>query len=178
MKSLFLTSLILSMLLLYGNAFAAEPEPIDAFSEGLMEQLHQLQLPYYTGHSTVTVINETTFEYSHATEYILSRYRIDTLNGKLNIYREDRGHPHSNKEYYFKPFSLSLQHSQIGIKPIDLKNIEVRAGCGGALAVLTNLMDSLEDAMEGGSDSSSSYIEDLVRAVTRALHDFLSCMLH
>ena len=177
MKTIYLTNLMLLMLA-YSNAQAAKQETMDAFSEGLMEQLHQLQQPFYTTHRTVAVINPNTFEYSRATEHILKRYRIDFNSGKLHIYREDRGHAHSTREYYFKPFTLSLQPSQIGLKPIHLDDMEVRAGCGGAYAVFNNLMDSLEEAMESGEDSSSAYIEDLVRAVTRALHDFLSCMMH
>jgi len=177
MKSFILT-IFLTSLLAATNGFAQKPKPGDGFSDMLMDRLHELQKPHYDAHRRVSIVGADTFEYSHATEFILNRYRINISSGELHIYREDRGVAHSNKEYYFKPFPLKSALNLTELKTFDLEDIQVRAGCDGALSVLGNLMDTLEDAMEDGADSSSSYIESLVRAVTRALHDFLSCVLH
>ena len=177
MKPLNLT--IFMLLALFSmQALAQETKQVYASSDELMLRLDQLQQPHYSPQRTVKLTSSDTYEYTHVTAFILSRYRIDLTRGVLQIYREDRGQLHSTKEYYFKPIAGQFSSDHIGTKPINLNTDPMRSDCSGSFSVLSNLMDSLEEAMESGADSSSAYIEALVRAVTRALSDFLSCMLH
>ncbi len=128
-------------------------------------------------HHSLHILDPQTMVFSVVTRKELKTISIDIAAGVVQRYREVDGEPKSVQTSFFKPIQSDLlPASQRGML-IELGPYESRS-CGGALSLLSHLMDSLEAAMDNGDDPTSDAIGGLVQALVRALHDFISCLQH